>query len=447
MKQKDSDMQTLTATPATGADPQPAAPAAPLIPAQVSPRYRAYVLAALSVVGFMCAADKVVISMFMEPMKKEFGLSDTQLGLLTGLAFSLLGGLAAIPLARWADRGSRKWIIGASFLAWTLMTAASGMAMNFMQMLAARIGVGVGEAGCVPATHSMLGDYYPRETRGRAIGIHSAFTYLGMLGGLLGGGILVQTVGWRTGFVILGVLGLVLTAIFHVTVREPARVDTAPQTAGESMFKRLGDPQAFLLLVGAFATTSLAGAAVMTWLPSYFERAFALTPMQIGGGLGLCLGVATAIGSIAGGQLSVKYGAKSRAWGAGFAAWIQVAVMPFYMGSFHAPQPLLAFGMLFVVFMMAGAILGPVFATVQDLVKPDARATAIAIVSVAGVVFGQGLGPLVVGAISDVIAGGQSSGLAGAEGLRWAMTAVAMVNWLTVLFFWLLARRIRKLSA
>lgn len=428
-------MQTLTAPPAAAEDQA-------LNPAQVSPRYRAYVLAALSVVGFMCAVDKVVISMFMEPIKKEFGLTDTELGLLTGLAFAVLGGIASVPLARWADRGSRKWIISISFLAWTLMTAASGMAMNFIQILAARIGVGVGEAGCVPATHSMIGDYYPREVRGRAIGIHSAFTYLGMLGGLLGGGILVQTVGWRSGFIVLGVLGLLLSLIFHLTVREPARVDVAPQVPGESVFRRLGDPTAFLLLVGAFATTSLAGAAVMTWLPSYFERAFALTPMQIGGGLGLCLGVATAIGSITGGQLSVKYGARSRAWGAGFTACIQVAVMPFYMGSFHAPHPLLAFAMLFVVFIMAGAILGPVFATVQDLVKPDARATAVAIVSVAGVVFGQGLGPLVVGAVSDLIANGQP----GAVGLRWAMTCVAMVNWLTVLFFWLLRRRIRHLE-
>ena len=412
-------------------------------PPAVSPRYRAYVLGALAVVGFMCAVDKVVISMFMEPIKKEFGLNDTELGLLTGLAFSLLGGIASVPLARLADKGSRKWIISASFLAWTLMTAASGMAVSFVQLLAARIGVGIGEAGCIPATHSMLGDYYPRETRGRAIGIHSAFTYLGMLGGLLGGGILVQTVGWRTGFIVLGLSGLVLSLVFHLTVREPARVDVSPPGVhGESMFKQLGDPRAFIYLVGAFSTTSLAGAAVMTWLPSYFERAFALTPIQIGGGLGLCIGVATAIGSIVGGQLSVKYGAKSRSWGAGFAACVTLAVMPFYLGSFHAPHPLQAFGALFCAFLIAGMLLGPVFATLQDLVRPEARATAVAIVSVAGVVFGQGLGPLLVGAISDLM----SAGKANAEGLRWAMTAVAMVNWLTLLWFWLLRQRIRQLG-
>ena len=166
--------------PSTG-DIAAAASAAATAPARDP--YRTYVLVALAVVGFMCAVDRVVISMFMEPIKKEFGLSDTQLGLLTGVAFSLMGGLASVPLARWADRGNRKWIIGGSLAAWSIMTAASGVASNFVQLLAARMGVGIGEAGCIPATHSMLGDYYPRDLRPRALGIHSAGTYLGALGG------------------------------------------------------------------------------------------------------------------------------------------------------------------------------------------------------------------------------------------------------------------------
>lgn len=421
----------------------PPAPAPAATVAPYSTAYRRYVLFALAVVGFLCSVDKVVITMFMEPMKKEFGLSDTQLGLLTGVAFAVMGGVASIPLARLADRGSRKLIINASLLAWTLMTAASGMAMNFTQLLITRVGVGIGEAGCIPATHSMLGDYYPRELRGRALGIHSAVTFLGMLGGLLGGGILVQTVGWRTGFVILGVIGLVVSVIFHLTVREPARVDAVSQTAvrGERLIDKLGDLKAFGYLVLAFATTSLAGSSVSTWLPAYYGRAFALQPMQIGLGLGLCIGLATTIGAVVGGQLSVRYG-KSRSWGAGFSAAVTLVVMPFYLGSFYAPNAMLSFALLFAAYLCAGTIIGPVFATLQDLVKPDVRATAVAIVSVAGVILGQGCGPLLVGLISDVmnVAGQQ------AAGLRWAMTAVALVNWLTVLWFWLLQRRIKGMS-
>lgn len=408
--------------------------------------YRTYVLIALSVVGFMCAVDKVVISMFMEPIKKEFGLSDTELGLLTGVAFAVLGAIASVPLARWADRGSRKWIIGGSFAAWTVMTAASGMAMNFVQLLAARVGVGIGEAGCIPATHSMLGDYYPRELRPRALAAHSAGTYLGLLGGMFGGGILVQTVGWRAGFIWLGLAGLVMAAIFHFTVREPARTVALPLAGaapGESLISQLGDLRAFGFLIVAFATTSLAGSSIMVWLPSYFTRAFALSPMQIGLGLGMCIGLATAFGSIIGGQLAVKYAHHSRSWGAGYSAIVTIAVMPFYLGSFHAPHPMLAFAMLFMAFLIAGSILGPVFSTLQDLVAPNARATALAVVAMAGVLIGQGCGPLLVGVISDALHIEGSN----AEGLRMAMTMVALVNFLTIVAFWMLKRRIDVLSA
>lgn len=429
---------TTTASPPTPTLPADAAP--------ISDRYRTYVLIALAVVGFMCAVDKVVISMFMEPIKKEFGLSDTQLGLMTGLAFSVMGGIASVPLARWADRGNRKWIIGGSFAVWTVMTAASGAAMSFVQLLAARIGVGIGEAGCIPATHSMLGDYYPRHLRPRALAVHSAGTYLGLLGGLLGGGILVQTVGWRAGFIWLGLAGLVLAAIFHFTVREPARIDAqdhSPLASAQGLLAQLGDRRAFWLLVAAFSTTSLAGSSVMVWLPSYFARAFALSPLQIGLGLGLCLGVATAVGSIIGGQLGVRYGRHSKSWGAGFAACVTVVVMPFFLGSFYAPHPLLAFALLFTAFGCAGMILGPVFSTLQDLVAPQARATALAVVALFGVLVGQGLGPLLVGALSDML---KVEG-AGADGLRLAMTIVALVNFLTIGIFWQLKRRIDVLAA
>lgn len=420
--------------------PAAAAPAAP-----ISRGYRAYVLGALSVVGFMCAVDKVVISMFVEPIRKEFGLTDTQLGLMTGLAFAVMGGIASIPLARWADRGSRKLIIVGSFVAWTVMTALSGVAASFAQLLGARMGVGIGEAGCVPATHSMLGDYYPRAERPHALGVHSAGTYLGLLGGMLGGGILVQTVGWRAGFVWLGAIGLVMAAIVHFTVREPARVDapavgTVPQI---KLLDGLGDLRAFAWLVVAFSTTALAGWSILAWLPSYFERAFALPPIQIGLGLGLCIGVATALGSIVGGRLGVRFAKDSRTWGAGFAAACCAAVTPVFIASFHVPQPLVAFALLFAAFAMAGLIMGPVFSTLQDLVAPGARATAVAVVGLAGTIVGQGVGPLLIGALSDAL------GIdgAGADSLRWAMTIVAAVNFASVLAFWRLQRRVAVLAA
>ena len=429
-------MKPLTNTMDAGA-----LPAMDVAPAgkPISNAYRTYVLVALAVVGFMCSVDKVVISMFMEPIKKEFLLSDTQLGLMTGLAFSLLGGLVSIPLARMADRGNRKWIIFLSFAVWTLMTGVSGMATSFMFLLAARIGVGVGEAGCVPATHSMLGDYYPRELRGRAYAAHFSGVYLGMLGGMLGGGILVQTVGWRLGFIWLGVAGMVMALVFHFTVREPLRVDQPPpSTLGKSIWTQLGDLRCFFMLVFAFAFVGLAG-AVAAWLPSYFERAFKMTPMAIGLGLGLGIGLASGIGALVGGQLTVRYAKGSRTWGARYSAWVSWGVLIPLIGSFYVPNPIVAMALLFVAFGVAGTLAGPVFGTVQDLVAPQARATAVAIIGVVGVVIGQGMGPLCVGVLSDWL---QSGGDVG--GLRLSMTIVALINLFTGLFFWLLSRRIGK---
>jgi MFS family permease len=193
----------------------------------------------------------------------------------------------------------------------------------------------------------------------------------------------------------------------------------------------------------ALSTTGLAGQSVIVWLPSYFERAFGLTPLQIGLGLGLCLGVATAIGAVIGGRLGVKHAANSRSWGAGYAAGVTVLVMPLFLGSFHAPSPLLAFALLFGAFMSAGTILGPVFSTLQDLVAPQARATALAVVSLVSVLVGQGLGPLLVGFLSDVLqVQGQN-----AAGLRTGMTVVAMVNFITIAAFWGLKRRIDRIQA
>ncbi len=416
-----------------------AAPASAAKP--MSDAYRTYVLVALAVVAFMCSVDKVVISMFMEPIKKEFLLTDTQLGLLNGLAFSLMGGLISIPLARMADKGNRKWIITLSFVAWTFMTGLSGVAASFMWLLAARIGVGVGEAGCVPSSHSMLGDYYPRELRGRAYGAHFSGVYLGMLGGMLGGGILVHTVGWRSGFIWLGIAGMVMAAIFHLTVREPLRIDQPPPaTIGRNIWSQLGDLNCFFMLMLAFAFVGLAG-SIAAWLPSYYERAFAMTPLSIGLGLGLCLGLASGIGALVGGQISISKAKKSRSAGARYSAVVSWGVLVPLIASFHVPHPMVSMGLLFLAFLVAGTLAGPVFGTVQDLVAPQARATAVAIIGVAGVIIGHGMGPVLVGLLSDTL---QTKG-GGVGGLRTAMTVIAMINVFTGLFFWLLARRIDRI--
>jgi len=401
--------------------------------------YRSYVLAALSAVGLMNNVDRVVIYMFLQPIKKEFLLSDTQVGLLSGAAFAVMAALVAIPLARLADRGNRKWLITVCFAAWSLFTAICGAASSFTLLLLARVGVGIGEAGSPPATHSMLGDYYPRDLRARAIAVFSATTAIGGVCGWVGGGLLMQAVGWRNGFFLLGSVGLVMSLIFHWTVREPERIDGLAQGSvpTKGLIAELGDLRSFAMLTSAMALAGFVGAA-SSWLPSFFERTFNLPPIQVGIGLGLSLGFPFAIGTVLGGQMGVRYVRNSKSWAARFASVSMALATPFLMGCFLAPSPLLAFGSLFVSMLLIGASTGPVGVTVQDLVAPHARATAIAIVGSAATLFGGGLGPVLIGAISDWLLLNDPA----TNSLRAALMTTAIPLLMASGMYWLLGRRI-----
>jgi len=404
-----------------------------------SSAYRTYVLAALSAVGLMNQIDRVVIYMFLQPIKKEFLLSDTQVGLLSGAAFAIMAGLVAIPLARLADRGNRKRLIAICFAVWSFFTALCGAASSFSMLMLARVGVGIGEAGSPPATHSMLGDYYPRDLRSRALAVFTATTAIGGVCGWVGGGLLVQAVGWRNGFYLLGTVSLILAVIFHLTVHEPMRVDGVKHESlpSEGLLAELGDLRSFFMLTAAIALAGFVGAA-SSWLPSYFARTFSLPPIQVGLGLGLSLGLPFAIGTIVGGQMGVRYVRNSKSWAVRFAAVSMAMGTPFLIGCFLAPTPVMAFGSLFVSMLLIGAATGPVGVTVQDLVEPKARATAIAITGIALTIFGGGLGPVLIGAISDWV---QLSDPA-ANSLRFALMATAIPLLMASVLYWLLGRRI-----
>jgi predicted MFS family arabinose efflux permease len=420
-------------------------PNVPLNPAEsVSAAYRSYVLAALAVVGLMQNVDRVVIFMFLQPIKQEFDLTDTQVGLISGAAFAITQGLVAIPVARLADVGNRKWVIGGCFAIWSALTTLCGATTGFVSMMLARIGVGAGEAGCVPATHSMLGDYYPRDLRSRALAIVTGFTALGGLIGMAGGGVLAQTLGWRNGFFLLGAVGLVLAVVFHLTVREPRRVDPAPSAehSGQGLLKQLGDIRSFGLLCLAMALATLTGAAV-SWLPSYFARTFTLSPAQIGAGIGLSVGFPFAIGTMLGGQFSVRWVRKSQSWALRFAAVTLACGLPLYVSAFFASTPMMAFAPLFFSMLLFAAGVGPVYLSIQDMVAPQARATAVALVGLAASVVGQGLGPVMIGAISDWMLRLDPA----ANSLRMALIGVSLPLLLTSLLYWMLARRIDDRTA
>ena len=212
-----------------------------------SPRYRTYVLALLVVVYVFNFLDRQIVTILAEPIKVDLGLNDTQIGLMTGLAFALFYTVLGIPIARLADRANRVSIISVALVIWSGMTALSGFAQNFWQMLAARIGVGVGEAGCSPPAHSLIADYYPPEKRASALSIYALGIPFGSILGLLAGGWIAEIYGWRTAFFVVGVPGIALAALVKLTLREPLRGMSDHTKANDTEQPSLGETLRTLL--------------------------------------------------------------------------------------------------------------------------------------------------------------------------------------------------------
>lgn len=404
-----------------------------------SPGIRTYALVALAIVGFLHQMDKVFIYMFLEPIKKEFLLSDTEVGIISGAAFAITYALIGVPIARLSDHGNRKWIIGTCLATWSLFTAICGACTGFFSLLIARIGVGAGEAGAIPATHSMLGDYYPRDLRSRAIAVFSGSMALGAFLGMTLGGIMAQTIGWRNSFFVMGSVGVFLAVIFQLTVREPhrpARINRADRSF-KGILLELGDLRSFSIMALAQAFAAFTAAA-MAWLPSYFQRTYSLSPLQVGIGLGLSIGLPFAIGTFLGGHFSMRHVGGSKSWSIKFAAISFVLGLPFYLGSFYAPTPLAAFGLLFASMLAFSAPTGPIGVAVQDLISPSARATAVALIGVLAGIVGSGFGPVLIGAVSDFVQVVEP----GANSLRMALVAVTLPLLVTSALYWWLARRI-----
>ena len=227
-------------------------------PAYRGPAYRGVVLAMLLLVYTFNFLDRQILGILAGPIKAELGLSDTQLGALGGIAFALLYSTLAIPLALLADRTSRTWVITVSLAIWSGFTALCGVAGNFMQMFLFRIGVGVGEAGGVAPSYAVISDYFPQHQRARALSIYSLGIPLGSAGGVLLGGYIAQTVEWRTAFIAVGLLGILIAPIFRLVVREPARpVQTGEAVPVSAVFGILAAKRSFWMLALGAACSSM----------------------------------------------------------------------------------------------------------------------------------------------------------------------------------------------
>src|SRR5210317_1307743 len=258
--------------------------------------------------------DRQILAILLPAIRDEFGVSDAWLGFLVGPAFAMFYIVLGIPVARYADRHNRRNLIALALALWSGMTALCGVATNFLQLAFARVGVGVGEAGCSPPAHSMIADYYPPEQRSTAMGVYTIGISAGIMTAYLAGGWVAQNIGWREAFFVVGVPGLLLAAIVRFTLVEPRRGASEDRTSGEQqpafadVVRFLAARRSFLHMATAAGLSSFVGYSVISFLPSFMVRSFDVGLAEIGQWLGLILGISGGAGFFLGGWFADRLG-------------------------------------------------------------------------------------------------------------------------------------------
>lgn len=396
-------------------------------------RYRRYVLFMLTVVYALNFIDRQILVILQESIKADMELSDTQLGLLTGFAFAIFYVSVGIPIARWADVGNRKNIIALAITIWSGMTALSGLTNNFFQLLLARIGVGVGEAGASPPAHSIISDYYPPEERGTAISIYSTGVYFGILVGFLLGGWVNHEFGWRVAFFVVGVPGFLIALLVKYTIKEPIRGQSEPQdnkTKSDEPDKvKFSQTIRTLMALKSFRFYALgAGLAafvsygVGNFMPSFLIRTYQFDYIQVGVSLALITGIGGAIGTFAGGYFADRLGKNDMRWYLWIAAIPSTLALPFLLGAVLANNAVVTLACFFIATMLGAFYLGPIIALNQTLLTPSMRATGSAILFLILNLVGLGLGPVFVGVLSDAF-----TPSFGDQAIRYALAVTAFV--------------------
>lgn len=398
------------AAPTVGADPY------------ASASYRYYALALLTTAYVLNFLDRQILAILQEPIKRELHLSDSQLGLLTGFSFALFYVLLGLPIARWADRGVRRNIISLAVGVWSAMTTLCGLAQNYAQLLLARVGVGVGEAGGSPPAYSMISDIFPQQDRATAYGVYGMGVNLGILAGLLTGGWLNEYFGWRVAFLAAGVPGVLLALILRATLREPLRrslqvasaADRPPPVA--DVLKLLWARRTFRHMVWGTSLLSFAAYGMFNWLPPFLVRSHGLTSGAIGTSLALILGVGGAAATLAGGYLSDRLGRRDARWYSWVTAIAFAISVPSMICAFLLSDSTLVLLCLVIPGSVAQICVPPLMAVTHNLVDNRMRALSSAIVLFILNALGLGLGPLSVGILSDALLAS-----AGSDSLRQAL--------------------------
>ena len=412
----------------------------------VSPRARRVTLVLLTVTYFFSYMDRQILAILLEDIKADLLLNDTQLGLLSGLAFALFYATLGIPVAALADRMNRVNIISIALALWSGMTAACGLAQNFVHLLLARIGVGIGEAGSSPPSHSIIADLYPAEKRALALSIYSLGVTLGAAAGQIFGGNLTYFFDWRVAFIAIGLPGVILAVIVKLFATEPMRraepgaVEETQTPSIRAGFRSIfGNPAAVWLVAGV-TITSMIGYALTGWTPAYLIRSFGLNTLQVGNIVAPLLAIAGVASGLGSGwlanRLSEKYGLKAQPL---MVAALKTIALPFLIWFYVADSAPLAVGVYFIAVLFQSCYLGPTFALIQTLAPLRMRAVWAAITLLVINLIGLGLGPTMVGVLSDYFAPEY-----GQESLRQALFVIACATPVAIFCYWRAAKCLEK---
>jgi MFS family permease len=380
-----------------------------------------YVLALLTIVYAFNYLDRQLLSVLMEPVKAEFGVSDGELGLLTGFLFAAIYTVAGIPVARIADVVGRKVVLAISLAIWSAMTALTGFTASFAQLRLARIGVALGEAGGTPPSFALISDIFPPQRRATALGIFATGTSFGTLLGNVLGGWIGQELGWRAAFVWLGLPGLLLAAVLALTVREPPRAAAPPDVGLRDVLRELFSQPTFVWMVAGVSLAAFAGYGFGMWKPSFMMRTHDFSLRTAGVAIGfvnLFTGVAS---SFLGGFLADRLGKRDPRWPLRVAALSALIALPCNVSFLLWPDPWVALFGISLIGIAGGMWPPPTYATSQALVPPHMRARATAILLFFLNLIGLGLGPWGIGELSDLLAPAY-----GRLSLRYALVAAML---------------------
>ena len=388
---------------------------------------RRYAMVILAIVYMFNFVDRQILAILLPQIRDEFGTSDAYLGFLSGTAFALFYVTLGVPIAQYADRCNRRNLIAASVALWSAMTALSGLAVNIWHLTAARIGVGIGEAGCSPPAHSMISDYFPPEKRSTAMGFYTLGISAGIMTAYLAGGWVAQNIGWRAAFFVVGIPGLILAAIVRFTVQEPKRGASESRATGVEqprlieVVRFLAARRSFIHMAMAAGLSTFVGYSVIGFLPSFMVRSFNMELAELGRWLGLILGISGGAGFFFGGYFADHLGRGSHRKAFNFIAVTILVSAGILAMTFLAKNSTTALLMFILPAATMNVYLAPVLAQAQSLVALRMRATTSALVLLIINVIGLAFGPLLTGMLSDAL-----EPTFGEESMRYALFIVTL---------------------